>query len=168
MTIAEQVWDAKKDFPKREAACWHLVVSHAKRIATNRREMLRLKPADAVFYPRVSSSGSVSENQDMWLWPGSEVYACARSITKGLRNGMLYKIEKVGEQTVLEGDIALTKEEASKLLRPSFAQTYAGSQAVTLQGRVELCDTTSPRFTTKMLLMGLSRATAYHLVQVVD
>ena len=111
----------------------------------------------------------------MWLGPGAEVYACVRSITKGLRNGMLYKIEKVGEQTILEsppsagvGDIALTKEEASKLLRPSFAQTYAGSQAVTLQGRVELCDTTSPRFTTKMLLMGLSRATAYHLVQVVD
>jgi len=38
---------------------------------------------------------------------------------------------------------------------------------LTLDGRVELCDTSSPRFTSRMLLMGLSRATAATCVQVV-
>ncbi len=166
LDIAAQVRQAKADFPVRDHARWHLCISHAKRKAINRREMLRLKPSDAVFYPMVSCPGSTNENQDLWLWPGAEVYACTRSTTKGLRNGMLYIVQLVGETTVLEGGVSLTKQEVSKYLRPSFAQTYAGSQAVTLQGRVELCDTTNHRFTTRMLLMGLSRATAYTLVQV--
>ena len=166
LDISAQVRQAKVDFPVRDHARWHLVISHAKRKAINRREMLRLKPADAVFYPMVSSTGCTNETQDIWLWPRVEVYACTRSTTKGLRNGMLYIVQQVGETTLLEGDISLSKQEVSKYLRPSFAQTYAGSQAVTLQGRVELCDTSSPRFTTRMLLMGLSRATAYDLVQL--
>ena len=133
----------------------------------NRREMLRLKPQDAVFYPMVSCPGATNENQDMWLWPGAQVYACCRSVQRGLRNGMLYNVEEVGETTQLEGGITLNKEQASRWLRPSFAQTYHSSQGLTLEGRVELCDTSSPRFTTRMLLMGLSRATEANLVQLV-
>ena len=129
--------------------------------------MLRLMPADAVFYPMVSAPGMTSENQDMWLWPGAQVYACCRAVQRGLRNGMLYTVEDVGETTRLSGDITLSKEQASRWLRPSFAQTYHSSQGLTLEGRVELCDTSSPRFTSRMLLMGLSRATAATCVQVV-
>ena len=128
--------------------------------------MLRLKPADAEFYPMVSAS-MASEPQDMWLWPGTQVYACCRSVQRGLRNGMLYNVEVVGETTRLAGGISLDKEQASRWLRPSFAQTYHSSQGLTLEGRVELCDTSSPRFTTRMLLMGLSRATEANLVQLV-
>ena len=166
LSLAEQVRQAKADFPRRDHARWHLVVSHLRRKQINRREMLRLKPADAVFYPMVCAPGTTCEPQDMCLWTGSGCYACCRATTKGLRNGMLYKVEIVGDTTVLEGGISLNKEEVSKHLRPSFAQTYAGSQAVTLHSRVELCDTESPRFTSRMLLMGLSRATAFDLVQI--
>ena len=79
---------------------------------------------------------------------------------------MLYTVEEVGETTRLSGGITLDKEQASRWLRPSFAQTYHSSQGLTLDGRVELCDTSSPRFTSRMLLMGLSRATAAACVQV--
>ena len=130
--------------------------------------MLRLKPADGVFYPRVAAPGMTSEPQDLWLWPGARVYACTRSVTKGLRNGMLYNVEAVGETTTLEGGISLSKEEVSKYLRPSFAQTYHSSQGLTLEGRVQLCDSAHKHFTTRMLLMGLSRGRAAELLQVCD
>jgi hypothetical protein len=168
LPLTQQVKQARKDFPFREPARWHLVISHAKRKAINRREMLRLKPASAVFYPRVAATGMTSEPQDLWLWPDIQVFACTRSVTKGLRNGMLYTVASVGEQTILEGGILLTKEEASKYLRPSFAQTYASSQGLTLEGRVQLCDSGNKHFTSRMLLMGLSRAREASLVQVSD
>ena len=89
-------------------------------------------------------------------------------MTKGLRNGMLYTVVSVGGKTELEGGIALTKEEVSKYLRPSFAQTHHSSQGLTLNGRVQLCDSMNKHFSSRMLLMGLSRARAADLVQVVD
>jgi energy-coupling factor transporter ATP-binding protein EcfA2 len=168
LTLAQQVKEARRDFPKRGDARWHLCISHAKRKAINRREMLRLKPVDAMFYPKVAAPGMTSEPQDLWLWPGIEVFACTRSVTKGLKNGMLYTIMSVGEQTILEGNIVLSKEEATKYLRPSFAQTYASSQGLTLEGRVQLCDSSNKHYTSRMLLMGLSRAREASLVQVSD
>ena len=168
MDVKEQVKQAKRDFPHKDHARWHLCISHAKRKAINRRAMLRLTPADAVFYPRVAAPGMTSEPQDLWLWPGTQVYACTRSVTKGLRNGMLYTVEAVGDTTVLEGGISLSREEVSKYLRPSFAQTYQSSQGLTLEGRVQLCESGHKHFTSRMLLMGLSRARGAELVQVCD
>jgi hypothetical protein len=82
---------------------------------------------------------------------------------------MLYTVESVGDFTTLEGiTVALTKEEVSKYLRPSFAQVYHSAQGLTLQGRVQLCDTAHTHFTSRMLLVGLSRATNADLVQVCD
>ena len=130
--------------------------------------MLRLKPANAVFYARVAAPGMTSEPQDLWLWPGVQVYACTRSVTKNLRNGMLYKVEAVGDTTVLEGNISLTKEEVSKFCRPSWCNTYHSSQGLTLEGRVQLCDSAHKHFTSRMLLMGLSRSRGAELVQVCD
>jgi hypothetical protein len=106
-------------------------------------------------------------SQDMWVWPGMQLFACVRSVTKGLRNGLLYSVEAVGE-TLTVGGATLSLEEASKWLRPSFAQTYASSQGLTLEGRVQLCDSGHKNFTTRMLLMGLSRARGSDLVQVCD
>ena len=96
------------------------------------------------------------------------MFACTRSVTKGLRNGTLCTVESVGETTVLECGATLTKEEVSKYLRPSYAQTYHSSQGLTLEGRVQLCDTTHKHFTSRMLLMGLSRARATGLVQLCE
>ena len=168
LDIKEQVKQAKRHFPRRDHARWHLCISHAKRKAINRREMLRLKPVDAVFYPRVACPGMTSESQDLWIWPGCQLFACTRSVTRMLRNGMLYTILEVGDTTILEGGISLTKEEVSKYLRPSWAQTYHSSQGLTLEGRVQLCDGGHKHFTSRMLLMGLSRARGAELVQVCD
>ena len=72
--------------------------------------MLRFKPADSVFYPRVDAPGMTSEPQDMFLWPNIQVCACTRSLTNSLRYITIYSIVSVGEDTVLDGDF-LTKEE---------------------------------------------------------
>ena len=167
LSVPEQVCQARLAFPVRGRARWHLVVSHAKRLAINRREMLRLKPFDSVFVPRILTAGQTCAAQDMWCWKGMEVFASVRSVTRGLRNGMLYTVEEVGE-TLKVGGATLTLEEASKWLRPSFAQTYASSQGLTLEGRVQICDSGHRNFTSRMLLMGLSRARSFDLVQVCD
>ena len=72
---------------------------------------------------------------------------------------MLYAVEVVGDATTLEGGISLSKEEVSKYLRPSFAQTYHSSQGLTLEGKVKLSCSR---------LMGLNRARGAELVQVCD
>ena len=101
---------------------------------------------------------------------------------------MLYTVQVVGETTVLsscssalsipcsgmevagtgEGGISLSEEEVSKYLRPSFAETYFSSQGLTLESRVQICDSSHKHFTSRMLLMGLSRARSADLVQVCD
>jgi hypothetical protein len=172
LPLTEQVRQARAAFPAAGRARWHLVVSHFKRLAINRREMLRQRPHDAVFVPRVLTTGMTCASQDMWVWPGMQLFACVRSVTKGLRNGLLYTVEEIRddhqEKSLKVGGATLTLEEASKFLRPSFAQTYASSQGLTLEGRVQLCDSAHKNFTTRMLLMGLSRARGGDLVQVCD
>ena len=133
-----------------------------------RRQMLVQKPHDAVFVPRVLTTGQICAAQDMWLWKGMEMFASVRSVTKGLRNGMLYSVQEVNGETIKVGGATLTLAEASRYLRPSFAQTYASSQGLTLEGRVQLCDSGHKNFTACMLLMGLSRARSFDLVQVCD
>ena len=167
LPLAEQVRQARAAFPAAGRARWHLVVSHFKRLAINRREMLRQRPRDAIFVPRVLTTGMTCASQDMWVWPGMQLFACVRSVTKGLRNGLLYSVEAVGE-TLAVGGATLSLEEASKWLRPSFTQTYASSQGLTLEGRVQLCDIGHKNFTTRIRLMGLSRARGGDLVQVCD
>ena len=118
--------------------------------------------------PRVLTTGQTNAPQDMWIRPGMELFACVRSVTRGLRNGMLYTLESVQEKSLIIGGATLTFEEASMWLRPSFGQTYASSQGLTLEGPVQLCDSGHRNFTSRMLLMGMSRARSYDLVQVCD
>ena len=53
---------------------------------------------------------------------------------------------------------------AAENLRHGAAICYAAIQARTCRGTVQLLDWTSPRFTRRMLCMGLSRATSVHNV----
>jgi hypothetical protein len=60
----------------------------------------------------------------------------------------------------------MTHEQAARCLRLTYGLTLAGCQGLTLPGRVRIVDTNSPHFTRKHLFVGLSRATAFDLLEV--
>jgi len=60
----------------------------------------------------------------------------------------------------------LTRGECVKSLRLAYALTYASCQGLTLKGLVRL-ETDSPNMTLRHLCVGISRATAANLVEVV-
>jgi hypothetical protein len=60
----------------------------------------------------------------------------------------------------------LTRAECVRSLRLASALTYASCQGLTLKGRVRL-ETDSPNMTLRHLYVGISRATAADLVEVV-
>ena len=62
--------------------------------------------------------------------------------------------------------VAVPISELTMLLRPAFALTYFGVQGRTLDGIVRLHDTKSPFFTRRQLAVGVGRARAADLVQV--
>jgi hypothetical protein len=65
----------------------------------------------------------------------------------------------------LVGGLKLSLQETVKSLRLPYALTYASCQALTLKGVVRL-ETDSKNMTLRHLYVGISRATAAELVEV--
>eukprot|EP00969_Alexandrium_andersonii_P101841 4494780-Alexandrium_andersonii.AAC.1 len=81
----------------------------------------------------------------MLLWPGIELLGCCQAEKKGVRNGVLYAVERLdAEQVHLVGGIALAYEQVKAWLRLSYAQTYASCQGSEFEGPLRLHDTTHP------------------------
>ena len=70
------------------------------------------------------------------------------------------------ESVKLETGERFTRAELLRHTRLCHAITYASCQGLTLQGRVHLCDTTSPHFELRHLYVGASRATSAELLSV--
>ena len=98
----------------------------------------------------------------MILWKGLQLIGAGHRCLKGV----FYEVEEVDQTFVwLVGGLKLTHEQAMQSLRLSYALTYASCQGLTLGGVVRL-DTQSTHFTLKHLYVGLSRAKAASLVEV--
>jgi hypothetical protein len=106
----------------------------------------------------------------MKLWPGLQLIGAGGRCLKG----MFYMVAAVDEAKVELNTglvrsacetLVLTHQQAFESLRLSYALTYASCQGLTLPGVVRL-DTQSQHFTMKHLYVGLSRATAADLVEV--
>ena len=86
------------------------------------------------------------------------------------KKGLFYVIKSISdEDTVLEcGEIELHMplEEVVRSCRLSHALTLASCQGLTLTGRVRVCDTDNPHFTTQHLYIGASGATSNELLEV--
>ena len=91
-----------------------------------------------------------------------------RSSQHGMKNGVIYRVESVRKGWLkLEGvDKELSAELVGKICRPAWALTYFAAQGKTMRGKIRCCDTNHANFTWTMLLVGVSRATAYDFVQV--
>ena len=149
----------------------NLVISHRKRIQLNRQINEQHAPPCAV---RIVIGGRVlrgNSAQTMLIWPGIELLGAVPTERKGIRNGCLYTVAEIGEETVslqeLPG-VTLTFEQVKLWLRLSYAQTYASVQGSEFTAQLRLHDTTHHFFTLRHLFVGLSRARAAQDVSVVD
>ena len=70
------------------------------------------------------------------------------------------------DSVLLNNNGRLSHQECVRSLRLPYALTYASGQGLTLKGRIRL-ETESPNMTLRHLYVGISRATAPGLVEVV-
>ena len=88
-----------------------------------------------------------------------------------LYNHAFYTVAALGDSTAtLDDDLGafeIKHEEAARVLRLTFALTYASIGGMTLPGIVRFHDGDHPRFDWRKLFVGLSRATAAGDVEVV-
>ena len=158
-----------KDLDNYEDVCdLNLVLSHRKRIAINRKVNIHKKPEDAIFLPCPKLKRlSLNAPQEMFIWPGLELLGCLPIEKQGVRNGVLYKIESINEDTVhFEGGINLSKEDTVQMMRLSHSMTYASVQGRETDGSLCLYDCDSSHFTHKHLYVALSRAKRASYVRV--
>ena len=127
------------------------------------RNMEDSKSWDSIFLKAPKETRGGNQPQDMILWKGLQLIGAGHRCLKGL----FYEVEEVTAEMVrLTSGLVLTHEQAVQSLRLCYALTYASCQGLTLHGVVRL-DTKSDHFTLKHLYVGLSRATAADLVEVV-
>ena len=108
---------------------------------------------------RKKNRGQGNRPQNMVVWQGPQLIVAGRRCLKG----MFCEVKEVDEVFVeLTNGARLTHEQAMQSLRLSYALTYASCQGLTLKG-----DTQSPNITLKHLYVGISRAIAADLVEVV-
>jgi hypothetical protein len=179
---------AKEQFPRTDRpADYTLTMSHARRMAINRQrneDELASKCSNfAVFIQAPPATRAGNQPQDMWVWPGLQLIGAGARCLKGL----FYEVAEVDEESVqlqvcikssheqpedparirnCQSGLRLTHEHTSKSLRLAWAITYASCQGLTLRGVVRL-ETQSPNFTLRHLYVGISRATAAGLAEVV-
>jgi len=165
---------AREIFPRTDRpAAYTLTMSHARRVFVNRlrnrQDYLEkfsygTSPEDVVFLKapaQTSRAGNLP--QDMFVWKGLQLIGAGGHAKKGL----FYEVAEVNDKTVnFACGLQLTHEQAAKSLRLAYALTYASCQGLTLRGTVRL-ETDSPNFTMKHLYVGISRATAGDLAEVV-
>ena len=144
-------------------ARYTLTISHKNRLRINRlRNMQDAASWDSIFLKAPKETRGGNQPQDMILWKGLQLIGAGHRCLKGL----FYEVEEVTEEAVrLTNGQVLSHEQAVQSLRLCYALTYASCQGLTLPGVVRL-DTKSERFTLKHLYVGLSRATAADLVEV--
>ena len=78
-----------------------------------------------------------------------------------------FTVSALGEHTVsLEDELGTLSEEAAKVLRLTFALTYASIEGVAHPGILRLHDGGHPKFDCRKLFDGLFRGTAANDVEV--
>ncbi len=170
--LHEVVQQAKARFSFAGFCPHNLVISHRKRIALNRQINQQLAPTLGVVRLEVHGRPVRGNSaQTMLLWPGIQLLGAVPTERRGIRNGCLYTVAEIGDDTVrLEelGGATFTFDQVKSWLRLSYAQTYASVQGTEFDAPLRLHDVGHCFFTRRHLFVGLSRARAARDVSVVD
>ncbi len=146
--------------------CYSLAISHATRVAVNRKYNLaqKLSQLNAVLY-KARASTHENRPQSFWTCAGAELIGADGRARRGLFHTVL---SATPERLTLEVNgetLSLSADMAAKRLRLSHCITYASCQGLSLQG-VRLLETNSPHFTWRHLYVGSSRCTSNALLEV--
>ncbi len=152
-----------------------LCISHNRRMLINARQNALVKPADAVFLEcsEGETTGCTMKPQDMWIWPGIQLIGCPRGSGKNLVvQGVIYEVLEITGGTVKlqmreeychgadDETVEIPRESVVSQLRLTHAMCYYTCQGRTIKDRhIVLLDTEHPHFSTRSLIVGLSRAT---------
>ena len=164
--LQELLVDYRKRFPVNGPAVHNLCISHAKRISINRAENIRLAPREALWI-KVGKQSSKYQAQSFFIWPGMQMLGCVSQ--KGIKNGLLYEVVKVGETFSLKNDECereYTTQQLIDCFRLSHAQVYAAIQGTEYADSLCLWETSHPKFTARLLYVGLSRARSAKMVSI--
>ena len=158
--------DYRQRFPlKEEPTAHHLTISHDARIKLNRSENLRLRPPEARFIKVKGSATVRCAAQSFYIWPGMTLLGCVGRPRRGIKNSCLYTVKECEELiTFVEIPGEFTEEEVKADLRLSNCQTYASCQGTEFNASLTLHELGHPRFTSRHLYVGLSRARAADMV----
>jgi hypothetical protein len=140
-----------------------LTISHARRVAVNRKVNFATKPPkDAVFIRGPTQKTCENSAQDMFLWKGLRLIGCGGKVPRGV----FVTVAEISDfEVTLSNETKVKHEQLHLCLRLSHCITYASSQGLTLQGRVRL-ETGGAHFGIKHLYVGASRATSSALLEV--
>ena len=165
-----------------------LCVSHERRMIINARQNAQLAgvpgktPAVFVKCSENELPGCTVKPQDMWLWPGITLIGCPRGSGAGLVvQGVLYTVVAITEKTVKlqmceeychgAGDetTEVPLDQVCGQLRLTHAMCYYTCQGRTVKDRhIVLLDTDHFHFSTRSLIVGLSRATHGRYLHIGD
>ena len=105
-------------------------------------------------------------SQEMALAVGTPLICIKTESAKGLHNGASAKVQSIDPLqnhvvTIRIGEHheKFTLEQAAAAFRSGYARTHQTAQAATLRGRVVCYEVKHPYFTSRHLLVGMSRAT---------
>lgn len=170
---AAKVDAAMQKFPisDREASVT-LVLSHRLRMSLCKQYNDKAKNSQSIFIKATKQHSASNPPQDFWCYPGQLLLVCTEGKNKkNFYNGLFVRVQSTSsERVVVQGSdlepVSLSLAEAAKNLRLCSAICYAAVQGLTIQGLIRLRDVKNHRFTTRHLLVGMSRATAASLVEV--
>jgi hypothetical protein len=108
--------------------------------------------------------------QTMLIWPSLQLIGCVSAEKKGIRNGCLYTVASVGDDTVRFENVeaSFTYEQVKQWLRLSYAQTYASCQGTEFEGPLCLWDVGHKYYTRRHLFVGLSRSKSAAFIGLKD
>jgi hypothetical protein len=157
---------ARAEFPAtKRRADTSICIAHVKRRKLNRASNLK----EGLFL-KAPPSKQANAPQDMWLQPGLRVMCICECRRGRLYNHASYTVAALGESTVtLEdtlGTFEIKHEEAARVLRLTFALTFASIEGMSIPGILRLHDGGHPRMDWRKLFVGISRGTAANNVEV--
>jgi hypothetical protein len=165
MPIAEMVAAARQHFPATtRKADYNLCISHAKRRRLNFESNLRKG-----LFLKAPPSKQANAPQNMFLQIGLKVMCICEGKRGRLYNHAFFTVAGLSSNSVtLEDEVGtfeIKHEEAAKLLRLTYGLTYASVEGMTLPGVLRLHDVSHSRMCWRKLNVGLSRGTAFNLVE---
>ena len=185
--VRQLVEESRRRYPARGVDQDPLVltVSHAKRMRVNEVQNRRLAPSTAILLKWEGEDlvGTTMQPQTMRIWSGMTLIGCPRGSgqKKLVVQGVLYTVESISEADVTlqmqedyrrgarDETVVVPLKSVCTQLRLCHAMCYYTCQGRTVRDRhIVLLDTDHPRFSTRALIVGMSRATHGRFVHIGD